>query len=383
MTTYVRAPEAARRLGVSTSTLYAYVSRGRIGRITGADGRASLFDLAEVDALRERSRRRPSPPPPTIDVRITSAVTHLSEEQLAYRGHPVDELLAHRFESTAELLWTGELPRRSPTWPRPEEPASVSARSGPPTILGLIELATALAADTHRVEPADQARRFLTTIPVWFGAPEPTTPDTDTPSYAARLAMLWDVEPTDAFVRLVDTVLVLLADHELATSTLAVRVAASTRSAPMMALIAGLATLDGDFHGSASARVHEMFDDAERLGPDAVLARYREHRERVPGFGHSIYRQVDPRFQPLLDRVLDLPDPHGRGHVVHDLVQRAAPSVPRAPNVDLALGAFTFLAGLDPNTPIFAIARVAGWTAHYLEELDERPLRYRGLARAR
>lgn len=67
MTTFVRAPEAARRLGVSTATLYAYVSRGRIGRVRAADGRASLFAVDEIDALTERSRRRPTAPPPTID----------------------------------------------------------------------------------------------------------------------------------------------------------------------------------------------------------------------------------------------------------------------------------------------------------------------------
>ena len=86
MTTFVRAPEAARRLDVSLNTLYAYVSRGRISRTTATDGRTSLFDLDEVDALRARSRRTAPIPPPSIDVRIATGVTHLDEAGVRYNS---------------------------------------------------------------------------------------------------------------------------------------------------------------------------------------------------------------------------------------------------------------------------------------------------------
>lgn len=178
-----------------------------------------------------------------------------------------------------------------------------------------------------------------------------------------------------------NAVLVLLADHELATSTLAVRVAASVRSSPGPAIIAGLATVQGALHGSASGYAHELFVAAEQHGATTVLAEHRDARQRVPGFGHKIYRQRDPRFELLLDRVRALPDSRNRIAVVDSVVSEAGASVTQHPNIDLALGALTFVAGLPPDAPLFAIARIAGWTAHYLEELDERPVRYRGLAR--
>ncbi|MGA9278206.1 helix-turn-helix transcriptional regulator, partial [Ilumatobacter sp.] len=104
MTTYVRAPEAARQLGVSTSTLYSYVSRGRVTRKLGVDGRSSLFDLDELESLRARNSR-PQSAPPTIDVRIASSVTQLDEDGLRFRDTPVDELVDLPYEQVCGLLW--------------------------------------------------------------------------------------------------------------------------------------------------------------------------------------------------------------------------------------------------------------------------------------
>ena len=380
MTTFIRAPEAARRLGVSTSTLYAYVSRGRVGRITAADGRASLFDVEEIDALRERNRRGPVEPPPSIDVHISSSVTRLDEEGLSYRDHRVESLVDRPYEDVAELLWSGSLPDDDPHWPtfdvRPVDDA--------PSIFALITLAAEMgrAAETSgqdgdaSIEPADVARRFLSAIPTRFGVLDREG------SFAQRLSRIWMAEPDADFVRVVNAALVLLADHELATSTLAVRVAASVRSSPLAALTAGLATVEGAFHGSASRHVHELLVDVERDGASDVLAARRRERRQVAGFGHSVYRRVDPRFQPLLERVMQIPDPLGRRAVVVDLVRTAGSAIAHQPNIDLALGAFTYIADLPADSPLFAIARIAGWMAHYEEELGERRLRFRGLARS-
>ena len=190
----------------------------------------------------------------------------------------------------------------------------------------------------------------------------------------------WVPRPSAELVRAVNTVLVLLADHELATSTLAVRVAASVRSSPTAAFVAGLATMDGDLHGSASHHVHRLFVECRRDGADLVLERLRSERRRTPGFGHSIYRSRDPRFSLLLERVRSLPDPHDRMTTVDDLLAVAGHYVAQTPNVDLALGSLAYVADLPADCPLFAIARIAGWAAHYREELDERPLRFRGLS---
>ena len=101
-----------------------------------------------------------------------------------------------------------------------------------------------------------------------------------------------------------------------------------------------------------------------------------------PGYGHKIYKGDDPRLAPLLEVVALLPDPHGRLDVVADLRAETGARFTRRPNVDLGLGALSFVGGLPADMPLFATARIAGFAAHLIEELQERPLRYRGLAHA-
>jgi citrate synthase len=117
VTTYVSATEAARMLGVTKPTLYAYVSRGIVGRSTAADGRTSLYAREEIQQLAGRARRRESAPA-TIDVQISSTITELQDEQLSYRGHDAAGLARdHSFERVAELLWAGALGQRGLLWP--------------------------------------------------------------------------------------------------------------------------------------------------------------------------------------------------------------------------------------------------------------------------
>ena len=112
MTTYVSANEAARMLGVTKPTLYAYVSRGIVGRSTAADGRTSLYARDEIQQLAGRARGRRDAAPATIDVQISSTITELQDEGVRYRGHDATELArTHTFEQVAELLWTGRLER--------------------------------------------------------------------------------------------------------------------------------------------------------------------------------------------------------------------------------------------------------------------------------
>jgi citrate synthase len=371
VTTFVRAPEAARRLGVSLPTLYAYVSRGRVSRVTAADGRASLFDVAELDALNTRSKRVSKAPPPTIDVLIASSVTQLNEDGLSYRNRSVESLIDEPFERVAELLWTRSLPRSTPVW-RAVDGIEASQHLD---VTELMVLATALIRSGPNDDAPEFARVFLASIPPHFGNAETTG------TFARRLTRTWHPDPPTELVEAVNSALVLLADHELATSTLAVRVAASVRSSPGAAMLAGLATVEGALHGSAARFAHDLLVDAEERGARVVLDELRAARQRIAGFGHKIYRQRDPRFDLLLGKVRQLPDPQRRLPIVESLLVEAGASVPQHPNIDLALGALHFVGGFPADTPLFAIARTAGWTAHYLEELDERPVRYRGLAR--
>jgi citrate synthase len=200
-------------------------------------------------------------------------------------------------------------------------------------------------------------------------------------SVAERLTRQWHPRPPTGLSGAVDKALVLLADHELATSTLAVRIAMSVRTDPYAALAAGLATVSGRLHGSAAAAAAALLTEAEQIGAAAAVARRRAAGERIPGFGHTVYRTGDPRFAPLLESVCTLPDPHHRLTVVDDVMRESAMATMQRPNVDFGLAALAYVSGLDPDVPIFAVARLAGWAAHAVEELAARPVRFRGLAR--
>jgi citrate synthase len=380
VSTLIRSTEAAAILDVSKATLYAYVSRGRLTRTTAPDGRTSLFARDEVQRLAQRSRRAPSGPRPTIDVQIASGITMIDEQALTFRGVDAVELATTRgFEDVAEFLWSADSEATAVTWPS-TEPAVRSALApiDDLAISPIARIATAahLLATLHPDEgSAAAARRLLVATPAVLGSSRHTG------RFAARLAGAWRRRPSAELTDAVDAALVVLADHELATSTLAVRIAASVRTSPYAGFAAGLASIEGRLHGSAAAEVSGFLAACARSEPSAVLAELRAARRQVPGFGHKVYRGVDPRFPLLIDHVRRL-DPD-EGDLVDALVAEAGRTMTHQPNVDLALGALTRAARLDPDVPIFAVARIAGWAAHFAEELDERPLRFRGVATPR
>lgn len=380
MSTLIRASEAASLLNVSKPTLYAYVSRGRLQRTTAPDGRTSLFSRDEVEQLAQRSRGTMPGQRATIDVQISSAVTVIDDSDVRYRGRRVEELAATRhFEEVAELLWSEDLAPTDVRWPAlsaHDREAIGPIASLVATPIGQMAIAAHVLGARHRNDsPADAARRLLLATPVVLGSTRRTG------RFAERVARAWRTRPTPELVDAVDAALVMLADHELATSTLAVRIAASVRTSPYVAFAAGLASIEGALHGSASAEVHHFLVECAALDPATVIARRRSQREPIPGFGHKVYRTVDPRFGPVLEQVHRL-DPVG-AMLVDAVVAEAGRVLPHPPNVDLALGALTWVSGLDPSTPIFAVARIAGWGAHYAEELHERPVRFRGVSTPR
>jgi citrate synthase len=182
-------------------------------------------------------------------------------------------------------------------------------------------------------------------------------------------------------VRAINAALVVMADHELATSTLAVRMAASTRADLYDAVLAGLGTFGGPLHGGASQLVHQLLIDADELGAERAADKALRWMNVLPGFGHTVYTDGDPRAQPLLDLFEQLATARQRAVVASIRALADSHDFP-APNVDLGIGALVFAEGMsaDSGQTIFGVARMAGWTAHYLEELAERPLRFRARA---
>jgi len=195
------------------------------------------------------------------------------------------------------------------------------------------------------------------------------------------------LQATPSRVAAMNRALVLLADHELATSTLAVRIATSTRASLGSALLCGLATLSGPAHGGMATTVHDnlvgsgagdpanadgTFSGGESTYDDGATA-WR------PGFGHPVHAHGDPRAEPLLAAVWSIASPRARAVIAQ--AQRVGE--PYAPaNSDFALGALCYAGRMAPGSAqaIFAVARSAGWIAHAIEESAERPLRFRGRA---
>lgn len=384
--TRITAAEAASRLGVKRETIYAYVSRGLLTSKRHLDGKSSTFDPAEIDRLR---RKKNDKQPGRLEVPIASAITEVLDGSVAYRGHAIDDLIGVGFEAVAELLWTGELAERGP-WPHDDHIATAVRPAidalGPtatPSDRMMAGVVAAAAADPFRADRsahgvATSARVLVRTIV--DALPRAAEPMGD------RIAdRLWSRLTADdpANADLLDLALVLLADHGMATSTLAARLAASTRAAPHAVLLAGLGAVSGPLHGAASGVVHDLFEQAEADGPDAAIAAVIERDGKVPGFGHFIHRTSDPRHDLLMDALGEATLPDARLDVVAAVIARTADRIPVAPNVDLALGALTYTTGMQRSAgeAIFAISRTAGWLAHALEEYDEAPIRFRPVGR--
>ncbi len=176
-----------------------------------------------------------------------------------------------------------------------------------------------------------------------------------------------------------DAALVLLADHELATSTLAARVAASTRANPFACVLAAIGAVSGPLHGRAAIGTHRVLAEALATGnPGAAVEGALEAGDRIPGFGHVLYEGVDPRATLLLEHV-DTVAGAEVATTIEAVRRIGTDATGAAPNIDFALGALA-LAGSMPfgaTEGVFTIGRTAGWIAHVLEEYEERPLRYR------
>lgn len=383
------AEQTARRLGVKLETVYAYVSRGVLGRSLADDGRTSRFDSKEVDALARRGRPRTGVQRTGgVEVTLATAVTGIKNDRLLYRGYDATQLArAHHFEAVAELLWTGALPNAAPAWPEPHGSLgrTLHAReeAGPLDRLPLIAAALApaypLRVDLGLERVCEHARILLSAFAMFLPLVGKTPPTRKAVSLAARLLpRLSPVAATSARVDLLNAALVLLADHELATSTLAARVAASTRADPFAVVLAGLGAVSGPLHGRAAGRAQRLVQDAAGSSPEAAIARVVASGERIPGFGHPVYRGMDPRAAYLLEAVYGSVKPHERA-VLERLAREGSRTSTREPNVDFALGGLAFALDMPVGSTeaILAIARTAGWIAHAIEEYAEAPLRFR------
>ena len=429
MTDFLTAAQAAQRLGVKPATLYAYVSRGLVGRSKSADGRGSLFDPAEVEQLARRGR--PRRPAGVADITVESVITEITGDSLRYRGLDATRLAVSRtFEEVAEFLWTGEFPssaatpaarRLRATRPARTPPASPPAQAAAQSAAGQPWRATPAALAAGRAAqgtlPAGTLplERLQVIVPTMAATdplrlqldrsavlaagrsivagmvgclPAPATPatlnplesiavtetsisaDPDGPIAERLWSRLCDQRASPGLLRAVSAALVLLADHELAASTLAARVAASVRADPYAVVGTGLGAMSGALHGGASLGVETLI--AAASGPDdvpRVVAELLRRGEKIPGFGHPVYRGGDPRAVVLLDLVRRAAPKSGQLAVAEAVLAEVRQKCLPAPNIDFALATLTQVAGMirGAGEAIFAVARTAGWIAHALE----------------
>lgn len=382
------AAQAAARLGVKRATLYAYVSRGLLSRTVDRDGRTSLFDAAEIDDLRTRRRR---PAEGEVASVISSAITRLDEAGPSYRGESVLELVAADvdFEQVADLLW--QQPAPPDAWGLPDAWAQALAavhRAAPGDTLLLdrlrITVAVLSSLDPLRHDPspgavAQAGRHLLIGYLVGLRPRQGRTRE----RFADDLWHALVPDPGSAAQRrCLNAVLVLLADHGLAASTFTVRIAASVRADPYSLVSTGLGTVGGVLHGGASDAVHRLLDQADRDGADVAVGRVLGAGQRLPGVGHSVYKRVDPREVALSALIGEAWADDERYGIVEEVRELTQSRLDLPLNIDFALGALTWLARIpDQSAQVFAIARTAGWLAHGMEELTEKPVRFRPVAR--
>jgi citrate synthase len=382
--------EAAQRLGVKPETLYAYVSRGLLTPHREPGARRSLYARHEVERLAARSRRGGRAA--GLEVVVETALTRLDPAgALYYRGRDVTKLAREStYEEVAELLWgeeSAEGPWAARALPgvRPRELDALAGEGARPADRLRIIVALAAAGDPLRADlrPAavrHAARGLIATmvdsLPV-RGRPE------DEASIAARLwSRLRGGPATAAQLRVLDAALILLADHELALSALAARVAASAHADPYLVVLAGLSAQGGSLHGGAGTSLERLLAAIpDRGSVPAVLGERLSAGEPLPGFGHAVYTGRDPRADVLLELLEEAQPNPARHDVLRAVLATAGRHDGPAPNVDLALGALTDCLGLVPGSAeaIFAIARTVGLIAHALEEYPYQ-LRFRARA---
>ncbi len=358
---WISADEAMKRLGIRSQTLYAYVSRGRLeARPDPADPRRSLYSAEEIAGLAARRvgpRRAADVATNAIawgEPVLASSLTTIARGRLCYRGRDAIKLSEHAtLEEAAALFWDA---------PYAPTPRSEVTPDGTLKARLFAALAARAGVDPHtrgRSKPvlASDAASLLETL-----ANAATGADGNNPIHH-RLAAAWDLDPRGAdFVR---RALVLLLDHELNASTFSARVAASTGASLAASALAGLSTLSGPLHGASVNGVIKFIREGERLGArNAVRARLDEGRA-LPGFGHPLYPDGDPRAASLLAAL-------SPADAITTLCAAVEAESGGKPNVDLAIAALavSFDFPEDAAFAVFAIGRAVGWLGHAMEQIE-------------
>lgn len=342
-------------------------------------------------------------------VATTSSICYIDGDQgvLAYRGIDIHELADNStFEETCYLLWYGKLPTREEL--RDLQQRLAEERKLDASIIYRLQLAPkhALPMDVLRTivsalsfyDPEEKSNdreanfhkaiRLTSQIAMVVAAYDrirkgkPVVEPDRSLSHAANfLLMLNGTHPSKTAERALDIALILHADHELNASTFAARVTAATLSDMHSAVTSAIGALKGPLHGGANEAVFRILEAIDASGADPVdyIKGMLAQKKKVPGFGHRVYHTEDPRATHLRTMSRDLGTSSGQPKWFE--FSRAIEEFVKADkklnaNVDFYSASTYHTLGIDVDlfTPVFAVSRVSGWTAHVIEQLDDNRL---------
>ena len=358
----VSASEAAKALGISLNSLYAYVSRGMLTSQEGPN-RSKRYRWDEIEHLRNRKRSGEEQSRAALDWGspvIESQLTEISEGKFRYRGYDAIELAqSASLELVTSLLW-----RDDPDYPLP----SVNGPVGFAAERGFLSDSLSWLAKSQASDPG-----------YYFAGNEVRLEAVCERGYLIVRTLLEQLSGRPFIEATVaehlkqprlEQALILCADHELNASAFAARVVASTGADPYAVVSAALMALSGPKHGGVCFQVEALLDEAVAKSPREVLEARLRRGDQVPGFGHRLYPQGDPRAQFLLSGI-----PQGL-----EWAEAGRTLLSLEPSLDLALVCLCRNLGLPDGTAfkIFAGGRSVGWIAHAIEQY-QRP----GLLRPR
>jgi len=337
-------------------------------------------------------------------VAATSAICYLDGDRgvLAYYGYDIHDLArGATFEEVCYLLWHGRLPNRAELGDLQSQLVAGRALEEPilrlmkqlPASDGMDSLRTLTSAlghydrDAPDSSPQANYRKAvrltaqIASLVATYGRMQqgggPIQPDPALGHAANFLYMLTGNRPNALSTRAFDIALVLHADHELNASTFAARVAAATLTDLHSAIVGAIGTLKGPLHGGANADVMrlliEIGQDATPERVDDAIRAKLARKVKIPGFGHRVYRTEDPRATHLRRMSKELGERAGntRWFEMSQRIEKLVTGEKKLyPNVDFYSASTYYTLGIpiDLFTPIFAVSRVSGWTAHCLEQ---------------
>jgi citrate synthase len=350
-------------------------------------------------------------------VATSSAICYLDGDRgvLAYCGYDIHDLARHAtFEEVCYLLWHRRLPTRAELGDLQSELAAARSLPGPVERLMRTLPAAGGTGAAGRGDPGSNSMDLLRTLTSALAHYDPDAPDNTQAANARKavrltaqigslvatmgrmaasggpiqpdpalghaanfLYMLTGERPSGLATRAFDVALILHADHELNASTFAARVAAATLTDIHSAIVAAIGTLKGPLHGGANADVMRLLLEIGPTGPleraEAVVRAKLARKEKIPGFGHRVYHTEDPRATHLRQMSKELTAQAGQP-VWYEMSQRIEALVKAEKklnaNVDFYSASTYHALGIpiDLFTPIFAVSRISGWTAHVLEQ---------------